>query len=212
MENKSSLEIAEVCLWGYVGGIIFATGRGTDGHSEGGTVAAAEPEQGDPGQILPLGDEESGQLLCMPWQPPGPCRHGRAWQSPPWSSICPVPAPCQHTGTGAMQRWVVGGQLNPNPPGSPAQAGQIQLVLERAALGWGQRALLLCQRLAWKVLCLAGRGNGRRPGERERGGRGGYLAMTLLSPSAGSCSSGPEACAYLPCHRLIHFTYLPLCN
>lgn len=70
-----------------------------------------------------LGMRNQGQLLCMPWQLPGPCRHGRAWQSPLWSSICPMPAPCQHMETRTMQRWVVGGQLNLNPPGSPAQAG-----------------------------------------------------------------------------------------
>lgn len=57
-ENKSSLEVVEVCLWGNVGGIVFASGRGTNGHSEGGSVAAAEPEQGDLGQILPPGDDE----------------------------------------------------------------------------------------------------------------------------------------------------------
>lgn len=52
---------------------------------------------------------------------------------------------------------------------------------------------------------------GDQGSEKEEEG-GACLAMTLLSPSAGSCSSEPEACAYLPCNRLIHFTYLPPCN
>lgn len=124
-ENKSSLEIVEIFLWGNAGGggIVFASGHGTDGHSEGGTVAAAEPEQGDLGQILPLGDEESGpaslHALAAAWPLP-------TWQSlakPPMELHLPMPAPCQHMETRAMQKWVVGGQLNLNPPGSPAQAG-----------------------------------------------------------------------------------------
>lgn len=59
IENKSSLEIAGVCLWEN-GGINFATARGTDGHGEGGT---AKPEQGDPGQTVPQGMRDRGQPL-----------------------------------------------------------------------------------------------------------------------------------------------------
>lgn len=56
IENKSSLEIAGICLWEN-GGINFATARGTDGHGEGGT---AKPERGDPGQTVSPGDEGLG--------------------------------------------------------------------------------------------------------------------------------------------------------
>lgn len=84
-ENKSSLEIVKVCLWGNAGGggIVFASGHGTDGHSEGGTVAAAEPEQGDLGQILPLGDEESGPASLHAL--------AAAWPLPTWQSLAKPP-------------------------------------------------------------------------------------------------------------------------
>lgn len=36
-----------------------------------------------------------------------------------------------------------------------------------ARWGWGQQASLLCPRLAWKALCLAGRGIERRQGSEE---------------------------------------------
>lgn len=56
IENKSSLEIAGICLWEN-GGVNFVTARGTDGRGEGGT---AKPERGDPGQTVSPGDEGSG--------------------------------------------------------------------------------------------------------------------------------------------------------
>lgn len=37
---------------------------------------------------------------------------------------------------------------------------------------------------------------------------GNDLVLSLSS----SCFSGPEACAYLPCHRLSRFTYLLPCS
>ena len=76
MENKSSLEIVEICLWEN-GGITLAADHSTDQHSEGCCRSRTRGSQPNP---VPWWNGIGASYV--PWQQPGPRQPSRAWQSP----------------------------------------------------------------------------------------------------------------------------------
>ena len=108
MENKSSLETVEICLWEN-GGIMMAADHGTNQHSKG----CGQPRtRGSQPKPIPRWDR--GRLRAL--AAARTHRHGRAWQSPLPAPLAGTRGPRQ---CGEGRGWVMGGQASPNPPGSP---------------------------------------------------------------------------------------------